>query len=82
MTGLPAPRSVVGSVIEETDVLEEEVKPKASQIADVEKPQKKKQPVKITIPALPVSGLFSYSVLHIHVCVIISSYSYIVMVDL
>jgi len=35
------------------------VKPKASQVADVDKPPPKKsrQPVKITIPALPVNRL-------------------------
>ena len=53
-TGLPAPKSAIDSIIEETDVIEEEFKPKASQVADIEKPKKNRQPVKITIPALPV----------------------------
>jgi len=56
---LPEPKSGFSSVIEETDVLEDLVKPKASQVADVDKPPPKKsrQPVKITIPALPVNRL-------------------------
>ncbi|KAL4227759.1 hypothetical protein ACF0H5_013195 [Mactra antiquata] len=57
LKGLPAPKPVVTGDIEESDVLEDEVKPKPSQIADIEKPPAKKscQPVKITIPALPDS---------------------------
>lgn len=56
---LPAPKSstndnfLTRSNEEEEEELEEEVKPKTSQLADAPKPPtKKKQPVKITIPAL------------------------------
>ncbi|CAG5134751.1 unnamed protein product [Candidula unifasciata] len=51
---LPAPQSrIYATVTEETD-LEDEVKPKASEIANAPKPPSKKlkQPVKITIPSL------------------------------
>ncbi|RUS81539.1 hypothetical protein EGW08_010709 [Elysia chlorotica] len=50
---LPAPRSNVKEAIQEEDELEEEVKPKQSEIENAQKPpDKKKQPVKITIPSL------------------------------
>ncbi|WAR00245.1 PRCC-like protein [Mya arenaria] len=57
LAGLPEPKSGFSSVTEETDILEDEVKPKASQVADIPKPAPKKgrQPVRITIPALPDS---------------------------
>ena len=53
--GLPTPKHAE-AMIEETDELEDLVKPKPSQVADIVKPapKKHKQPVKITIPALPV----------------------------
>ena len=50
---LPAPRSNLAGVIQEEDELEDEVKPKLSEIKNAQKPpNKKKQPVKITIPSL------------------------------
>ncbi|XP_045156321.1 proline-rich protein PRCC-like [Mercenaria mercenaria] len=54
---LPTPKTADSGVIVENDALEDIVKPKPSQVADVEKPVPKKlrQPVKITIPALPDS---------------------------
>lgn len=54
---LPAPKPGTSTVPQETDVLEEEVKPKPSQVADIVKPapRKSRQPVKIKIPALPDS---------------------------
>lgn len=54
---LPSPKAVSDMVLEETDVLEDEVKPKPSQVADIVKPvpKKQRQTVKITIPALPDS---------------------------
>ncbi|KAH3833282.1 hypothetical protein DPMN_106588 [Dreissena polymorpha] len=50
-------KSGSANILDESDVLEDEVKPKASQVADISKPEPKKsrQPVKITIPALPDS---------------------------
>jgi hypothetical protein len=53
---LPVPKEVDSGGIVENDALEDLVKPKPSQVADIEKPAPKKlrQPVKITIPALPV----------------------------
>lgn len=50
---LPAPRSVFAAAIQEEDELEEEVKPRAFEVENAQKPpEKKKQPVKITIPSL------------------------------
>lgn len=51
---LPAPHSTSADIIAENDELEDEVKPKQSQMADLPKPPPKrgKQPVKITLPAL------------------------------
>ena len=52
-TDLPAPRSNTGVVIQEEDELEDEVKPKPSEIENAQKPpDKKKQPVKIILPSL------------------------------
>ncbi|KAK3585289.1 hypothetical protein CHS0354_040236 [Potamilus streckersoni] len=57
LLGLPKPKRPehIEKLAVEEDELEDEVKPKASQMADVPKPPSKKvhQPVKITIPALP-----------------------------
>lgn len=55
LRALPEPKHTdIGKGISETDVLEEEVKPKAAELADAPKPppKKPKQPVRITIPAL------------------------------
>ncbi|XP_052696503.1 proline-rich protein PRCC-like [Crassostrea angulata] len=55
LRALPEPKHTdIGKGIPETDVLEEEVKPKAAELADAPKPppKKPKQPVRITIPAL------------------------------
>lgn len=54
---LPAPKSSDITILDESDELEDEVKPKPSQVADLKKPEPKKirQSVKITIPALPDS---------------------------
>uniref|UniRef100_K1QLL4 Proline-rich protein PRCC n=1 Tax=Magallana gigas TaxID=29159 RepID=K1QLL4_MAGGI len=64
LRALPEPKHTdIGKGIPETDVLEEEVKPKAAELADAPKPppKKPKQPVRITIPALNPgkSGLFA-----------------------
>lgn len=64
VTGLPTPKTADtdSRLLVETDELEDEVKAKPSQVADVEKPlpRKQRQPVKITIPALPVHVLFIF----------------------
>lgn len=54
LKGLPAPHTINTDAIVEDDELEDEVKPKASQITDLPKPPPKRnrQPVKITLPAL------------------------------
>lgn len=55
LRALPEPKHTdIGQGISETDVLEDEVKPKAAELADAPKPppKKSKQPVRITIPAL------------------------------
>ena len=56
ISGLPVPKALDSGGMVENDALEDLVKPKPSQVADIEKPAPKKlrQPVKITIPALPV----------------------------
>lgn len=54
LKGLPTPHATSADVIVEDDELEDEVKPKPSQVTDLPKPPPKrnKQPVKITVPAL------------------------------
>lgn len=72
---LPEPKHTdIGKGIPETDVLEEEVKPKAAELADAPKPppKKPKQPVRITIPALNpvchfISQLSGISDLHLYI---------------
>ncbi|GFR59306.1 proline-rich protein PRCC-like, partial [Elysia marginata] len=55
---LPVPRSTTRTVMQEEDELEDEVKPKAFEIENAQKPpDKKKQPVKITIPSLDKTDL-------------------------
>ena len=55
-TDLPAPKTLASSTSQADgeDELEEEVRPKASQLADAPKPppKKGKQPARIVIPAL------------------------------
>ena len=54
VSGLPAPHTTSTDVITENDILEEDVRPKPSQMTDLPKPPPKRnrQPVKITLPAL------------------------------
>ena len=53
LSGLPAPKASTQNNKISDDLLEDEVKPKASQIADAPKPPvKKRQPVKISIPTI------------------------------
>lgn len=54
LKGLPAPHVVSADKIIEDDELEEEVRPKLSQVTDLPKPlpKRNKQPVKITVPVL------------------------------
>lgn len=75
---LPEPKHTeIGKGIPETDVLEEEVKPKAAELADAPKPppKKPKQPVRITIPALNpvchfISQLSGRSDLHLYITLV------------
>ncbi|GFN80572.1 papillary renal cell carcinoma (translocation-associated) [Plakobranchus ocellatus] len=55
---LPTPLSNVGTLINEEDELEDEVKPKPMEIENAQRPPKRiKQPVKITIPTLEETAL-------------------------